>query len=102
MCLGPSPPHSPRLLPTTQASLGNLLLFGRLAQAAQARIAEATWERSVAAGEILIQEGEVGLAASELYVVKSGKFEVRGWVGWLEWVGRIWRGGGGWVPGGVG
>ena len=29
------------------------------------------------AGEILIQEGEVGLAASELYVVKSGKFEVR-------------------------
>ena len=34
------------------------------------------WERSVAAGEILIKEGDTGLAASELYVVKSGKFEV--------------------------
>ena len=28
------------------------------------------------AGEILIQQGDVGLAASELYVVKSGAFEV--------------------------
>jgi CRP-like cAMP-binding protein len=73
----PSPdtlPSSP--LPLLQASLGNLLLFGRLDKAAQARIAESTWERPVAAGEILIQEGEVGLAATELYVVKSGKFEV--------------------------
>ena len=34
-------------------------------------------ERAVPAGEILIQEGEIGAAASELYVVKSGKFEVR-------------------------
>ncbi|KAI8464570.1 MAG: kinase-like domain-containing protein [Monoraphidium minutum] len=59
-----------------KSSLCNLLLFGRLDRTAQARIAEATWERSVAAGEILIQEGEVGLAASELYVVKAGKFEV--------------------------
>jgi cGMP-dependent protein kinase 2 len=38
---------------------------------------EEMWERTVSAGEILIQEGEVGLAASELYVVKTGKFEVR-------------------------
>lgn len=61
----------------TQASLGALLLFGRLDKAAQSKIADHMWERSVAAGEILIQEGEVGLAASELYVVKAGKFEVR-------------------------
>ena len=61
----------------TQSSLGNLLLFGRLDKTAQAKIAENTWERAVAAGEILIQEGEVGSVASELYVVKSGKFEVR-------------------------
>ena len=59
-----------------QASLGNLLLFGRLDRAAQAKIAENTWERSVPAGEILIQQGDVGLAASELYVVKQGTFEV--------------------------
>jgi CRP-like cAMP-binding protein len=35
------------------------------------------YERSVPAGEILIKEGDSGLAASELYVVKTGKFEVR-------------------------
>jgi len=67
--------HSPHT--RLQDSLGNLLLFGRLDKAAQAKIADHTWERTVTAGEILIQEGEVGLAASELYVVKSGKFEVR-------------------------
>jgi CRP-like cAMP-binding protein len=32
--------------------------------------------RKVSAGEILIQEGETGLAASELYVVRDGSFEV--------------------------
>jgi CRP-like cAMP-binding protein len=67
---------APDAHPPRKASLGNLLLFGRLDRTAQLRIAEHTWERTVAAGEILIQEGEVGLAASELYVVKSGKFEV--------------------------
>ena len=70
------PPPGRRPRPRAQSSLCNLLLFGRLDKAAQAKIAEHTWERAVAAGEILIQEGEVGLAASELYVVKSGKFEV--------------------------
>jgi cGMP-dependent protein kinase 2 len=76
-CSHPPPStQPPRLDPQTQHSLCNLLLFGRLDRAAQAKIADHTWERSVSAGEILIQEGEVGLAASELYVVKSGKFEV--------------------------
>lgn len=60
-----------------QSSLCNLLLFGRLDNVAQVKIADSMWERVVPAGEILIQEGEVGLAATELYVVKEGKFEVR-------------------------
>ncbi|KIY99242.1 protein kinase, cGMP-dependent [Monoraphidium neglectum] len=73
-------PRGPRAAPGdlefVKSSLCNLLLFGRLDRAAQGKIAEHTWERAVAAGEILIQEGEVGLAATELFVVKSGKFEV--------------------------
>lgn len=60
-----------------QGSLAKLLLFDRLDKTAQAKIVENTWVRAVAAGEILIQEGETGLAASELYVVKYGTFEVR-------------------------
>ena len=35
------------------------------------------YERSVVAGDILIKEGDSGLAANELYVVKTGEFEVR-------------------------
>ena len=34
------------------------------------------YERPIPAGEILIQEGDTGLGASELYVVKEGEFEV--------------------------
>jgi CRP-like cAMP-binding protein len=59
-----------------QKALSKLLLFDRLEPAAQAKVVEHTWTRSVTAGEILIQEGETGLAATELYVVKSGTFEV--------------------------
>ena len=35
------------------------------------------YERPVKAGEILIREGDTGLAAQELYVVKAGEFEIR-------------------------
>lgn len=59
-----------------QASLSKLLLFERLDKASQGKVVEHTWTRTVSAGEILIQEGETGLAASELYVVKDGTFEV--------------------------
>lgn len=59
-----------------QKALSKLLLFHRLDPSAQAKIVEHTWTRTVPAGEILIQEGEKGLAATELYVVKSGSFEV--------------------------
>jgi len=42
----------------------------------QRKVVTEMYERAVTAGEILIKEGDTGLAASELYVVKSGKFEV--------------------------
>lgn len=59
-----------------EAALGNVLLFKNLEQGIQRKIVSDMWERTVPAGEILIQEGEVGAAATELYVVKEGKFEV--------------------------
>jgi CRP-like cAMP-binding protein len=59
-----------------QASLEKLLLFTRLEANVKQKIVAEMYERTVAAGEILIKEGDVGIAAAELYVVKSGKFEV--------------------------
>ncbi len=53
-----------------------MLLFNHLDAAQQRSIVQAMYERPVPAGEILIQEGETGLGASELYVVKEGEFEV--------------------------
>ena len=60
----------------TQGALNKLLLFSRLDPALQRKVVQEMYERSVNAGEILIKEGDTGLAATELYVVKSGKFEV--------------------------
>ncbi|KAI8465523.1 MAG: cyclic nucleotide dependent protein kinase [Monoraphidium minutum] len=59
-----------------EQALGNVLLFKNLEPSIQRKVVSDMWERSVPAGEILIQEGDVGAAASELYVVKEGKFEV--------------------------
>lgn len=42
----------------------------------QQKIVADTYERTIPAGEILIQQGDTGVAAAQLYVVKSGKFEV--------------------------
>jgi cGMP-dependent protein kinase 2 len=53
------------------------LLFSKLESSLQRKVVSEMYERNVAAGEILIKEGDTGLAATELYVVKSGKFEVR-------------------------
>lgn len=53
-----------------------MLLFNHLDAAQQQAIVEAMYERPIPAGEILIQEGDTGLGASELYVVKEGEFEV--------------------------
>lgn len=57
-------------------ALSNLLLFNRLESTTQTKIVAEMYEREVPHGEILIKEGDTGLGASELYVVKSGKFEV--------------------------
>lgn len=60
-----------------QGALAKLLLFNRLDASIQRKLVTEMFERNVSAGEILIKEGDTGLAATELYVVKSGKFEVR-------------------------
>ena len=59
-----------------QETLNKVLVFNKLEHHLQRRVVSEMYERSVNAGEILIKEGDTGLAASELYVVKSGKFEV--------------------------
>ncbi len=61
-----------------QGSLTNLLLFAKLDKFTQQKIVSETYERTVNAGDILIQQGDTGLSATQLYIVKSGKFEVRG------------------------
>ena len=53
-----------------------MLVFSKLNSDLQRKIVTEMHERTVQAGEILINEGDTGLAATELYVVKSGKFEV--------------------------
>ena len=53
-----------------------MLLMGKLEASTQNRVVQEMYERKVTAGEILIKEGDTGLAASELYVVKEGEFEV--------------------------
>lgn len=59
-----------------QASLANTLLFNNLDAATQKLVVSEMYERDVLAGEILIKEGDTGVAASEMYVVKTGAFEV--------------------------
>ena len=54
----------------------NLLLFAKLDKFTQQKIVSETYERTVAAGEILIQQGDSGLVATQLFIVKCGKFEV--------------------------
>ncbi|CAL5219420.1 g1249 [Coccomyxa viridis] len=67
---------SPSDWPFIESCLSKLLLFGKMTFGDERRIAAEMYERSVVAGEILIKEGDTGLGASELYMVKSGEFEV--------------------------
>lgn len=53
-----------------------MLLFNHLDDEVQNQICSDMYERRIPAGEILIREGDTGLAASELYLVKQGEFEV--------------------------
>ena len=87
-----------------QAALANILLFGRLAPHIQHKVVAEMYEKTVAAGEILIKEGDTGAAASQLYVVKSGKFEVGGWCRSVAATRchAKWAAGGGAVPGEAG
>ena len=62
--------------PFLMKSLSKLLLFANLSDAKKVALCSKMYHVDVAAGEILIREGDSGLAASELYVVKSGEFEV--------------------------
>ncbi|KAG1669908.1 hypothetical protein FOA52_002434 [Chlamydomonas sp. UWO 241] len=57
-------------------SLRNLLLFDKLDRFTQQKIVAETYERVIPAGEILIQQGDTGRSAAQLYIVKSGVFEV--------------------------
>ncbi|QDZ24436.1 cAMP-dependent protein kinase [Chloropicon primus] len=57
-------------------ALNKLLIFNNLPPEKQAMLCSYMYLREVPAGDILIREGEEGVAASELYVVKSGEFEV--------------------------
>ncbi|KAG1658436.1 hypothetical protein FOA52_009857 [Chlamydomonas sp. UWO 241] len=59
-----------------EAALSRLLLFNKLAPGLQRKIVSEMHEQQSVAGEILIKEGDTGLGASELFVVKSGKYEV--------------------------
>lgn len=59
-----------------EGCLSKMLLMGKLDASVQQRVVQEMYERKVSAGEILIKEGDTGLAASELYVVKEGEFEV--------------------------
>ena len=62
--------------PFLMEALSKLLIFANLSPEKQATLCSNMYEREIAAGEILIREGEEDAAASELYVVKSGDFEV--------------------------
>ena len=59
-----------------QKALERLLLFSKLETDLKSKIVAQMYERYISPGEILIKEGDTGLAASELYVVTSGEFEV--------------------------
>ncbi|GFR52827.1 hypothetical protein Agub_g15453, partial [Astrephomene gubernaculifera] len=59
-----------------KSSLINLLLFSRLDRVTAQRIVSEMYMLPVLAGEILIQQGDTGDAATKLFVVRSGKFEV--------------------------
>ncbi|KAL4446356.1 hypothetical protein ABPG77_003163 [Micractinium sp. CCAP 211/92] len=74
------PPNSVRSTsedwPFIEECLNKVLLFNNLDRGSQRKVVREMYERPIAAGEILIQEGDTGLGASELYVVKTGEFEV--------------------------
>jgi len=63
-------------VPTIEAALGKLVIFAKLEKSRRLEIAKHCLERDVPAGEQLIRQGETGVATDELYIVKSGHFDV--------------------------
>lgn len=59
-----------------QEALRSLLLFNALGKSTMKQIVAAMYEMPIRAGEQLIMEGDSGNAATKLFVVKGGKFEV--------------------------
>lgn len=57
-----------------RSAIESVLLQQQLRPELQERVVSSVWERSVKAGEILIQQG--CKADDEMYIVKAGKFEV--------------------------
>eukprot|EP00798_Chlamydomonas_sp_ICE-L_P014176 gene14176-20143_t len=66
----------PEDYPVLENALAKLMLYKRLDPALQRKVVAEMYERLVTAGEILIKEGDTGVATTELYVVKSGNFEI--------------------------
>ncbi|CAG9463429.1 unnamed protein product [Pedinophyceae sp. YPF-701] len=61
---------------TVTDALHKNMFFAKLDIDTQRKIVQHMYERPVRAGEILINEGDTGSGAAELYVVKSGDFEI--------------------------
>jgi len=63
-------------VPIIEVALGKLVIFAKLEKVRRVEVAKLCTEREVPAGDQLIRQGETGLATDEMYIVKSGHFEV--------------------------
>ena len=66
----------PKYFPPLEESMDKLLVFKDMPRAQKRKVLSQMWEIEVEPGQILIQEGATGDDAQEMYVVKSGYFEV--------------------------
>ncbi|KAL6746395.1 cyclic nucleotide-binding-like protein [Haematococcus lacustris] len=59
-----------------EGALSKLLIFNSMDNQSQRMLVQNMYKRHVTAGEILIDQGSTGLAATQLYVIESGSFEI--------------------------
>ncbi|GFH15067.1 uncharacterized protein HaLaN_11227, partial [Haematococcus lacustris] len=57
-------------------ALSKLLIFNSMDNQSQRMLVQNMYKRQVTAGEILVDQGSTGLAATQLYVIESGSFEI--------------------------
>eukprot|EP00238_Polyblepharides_amylifera_P013871 CAMPEP_0196600234 /NCGR_PEP_ID=MMETSP1081-20130531/95278_1 /TAXON_ID=36882 /ORGANISM="Pyramimonas amylifera, Strain CCMP720" /LENGTH=712 /DNA_ID=CAMNT_0041926057 /DNA_START=363 /DNA_END=2501 /DNA_ORIENTATION=- len=69
-------PAKPEDAAAIEAALAKLTIFAKLEQNRRQELAKNMHERDVPAGEAIIRQGDKGVATDEMYVVKSGHFEV--------------------------